>query len=138
MCLAPWILDTNASIKEGNATTLHLIPNYADIFDSKIDELEKQLVTLRDAVQSQHPPVIVANLSTDVVGPVTVSHGANIAPNFAPPLSQSSHTSIGSQYTTSSNVALAVNHGARPAAQSIRAIDSMAFSLEEIDLLFNL
>jgi hypothetical protein len=138
MCLAPWTPDTNASIREGNIITLHKIWNYAHTFDSKIDELEKQLVTLRDAVQNQHPPVIVANLSTDVVGPATVSQGANLAPSFAPPLSQSSHTSIVSPYATSSSAALAANHGACPAAQSIRAIDSMAFSLEEIDLLFNL
>ncbi len=138
MCLAPWIPDTNASIREGNAITLYIIWKSAHIFDSKIDELEKQLVTLRDAVQSQHPQVIVASLSTDVAGPATVSHGDNLAPNFAQPLSQSSHISIGSQYATSSSTALAAKHGARPAAQSIRAIDSMAFSLEEIDLLFNL
>jgi hypothetical protein len=138
MCLAPWIPDTNASIREGKAITLHMIRNYAHIFGSKIDELEKQLVTLRDAVQSQHPPVIVANLSTDVAGPATLSHTASLAPNFASPLSHSSHTSIESPFATSSNTALAANHGARAAAQSIRAIDSIAFSLEEIDLLFNL
>ena len=130
--------DTNASIREGNAITLHMIWKYAHVSDSKIDELEKQLVTLRDAVQSQHPPVIVANLSTDVVGPATVSHGVNLAPNYAPSLSHSSHTSVESPYATSSNAVLAATHGVRPAAQSIRAIDSMAFSLEEIDLLFNL
>ncbi|KAE9369652.1 hypothetical protein N431DRAFT_427821 [Stipitochalara longipes BDJ] len=104
---------------------------------SKIDELEKQLVTLRDAVQSQHPPVIVANLSTDVVGPATASHVPSLS-QFAPQLSQSPHTSQESPYAVSSIALLTGNNGARPAAQSIRAIDSMAFSLEEIDTLFNL
>jgi hypothetical protein len=122
MCLARLILDTSASIREG------------------IDELEKQLVTLRDAVQSQHPPVIVANLSTDVVAPSlsTLSHAATLTPYFSSQPAQSPHTSVESPYGTSSNTALAGNNGVRPPAQSIRAIDSMAFSLEEIDLLFNL
>lgn len=105
---------------------------------SKVDELEKQLVTLRDAVQSQHPAVIVANLSTDVVGPATISHGTSLTPHFAPHLSQSPHTSNGSPYAASSSDPLASNSGVRSAAQSIRAIDSIAFSLEEIDTLFNL
>ena len=91
-------------------------------------------------MQSQHPPVIVANLSTDVVGPSlsTLSHAAALTPYFASQPTQSPHTSVESPYGTSSNAALARNISVRPPAQSIRAIDSMAFSLEEIDLLFNL
>jgi hypothetical protein len=127
------------SINEGKTITAlsHLIACLY-ISNSKIDELEKQLATLRDAVQSQHPPVIVANLSTDVAGPATASHGASLTPDLAPQLLQSPHTSAGSPYGISSSTHLAGSNGIRPAAQSIRAIDSIAFSLGEIDSLFNL
>ncbi len=132
-----WMLTTRGSINEGKISGL----KFFDImltFQSKIDELEKQLVTLRDAVQSQHPAVIVANLSTDVVGTGTPSHVPSLS-QFAPQLSQSPHISQGSPYAVSSTALLTVSDGAqRPAAQSIRAIDSLAFSLEEIDTLFNM
>lgn len=80
----------------------------------------------------------MANLSTDVAGPSSVSHRASLSSNFAPQLSQSPHTAAGSPYGVTSSAVLAINDGVRPAAQSIRALDSMAFSLDEIDALFNL
>ena len=130
---ANWILNTRESTNEGK--TCFLRPFGAILTSqSKIDELEKQLVTLRDAVQSQHPQVIVANLSTDVVGPATASSRSQ----FAPQLSQSPHTSQESPYAVSSSALLSGNSGTRPACQNIRAIDSLAFSLEDIDTLFNL
>lgn len=110
----------------------------AKISSSKVDELEKQLVTLRDAVQSQHPPVMVANLSTGIVGPASITQGATLPPHFPSQLSQSPHTSNGSPYAISSSATFTANSSVRPAAQSIRAIDSLAFSLEDIDTLFNL
>jgi len=129
---ASWILNIRELIKEGKTSFLRFFRAVLTP-QSKIDELEKQLVTLRDAVQGQHPQVIVANLSTDVA-PGTAS---NLSP-FAPQLSQSPHTSQGSSYAVISTPLLSGSDSARPAAQSIRAIDSLAFSLEDIDTLFNL
>jgi hypothetical protein len=132
-------LHTGCSIQareqKNNSLSICLTCSYAHTFHSKVDELEKQLATLRDAVQGHHPAVIVASLSTDVVGAASASHGTGLTSHFPPQLSQSPYTTNGSPFGVNPN---ALQGGSRPPAKSIRAIESMALTLEEIDSLFNL